>query len=158
MPQSKAPENTRRPECDGRSDDQMKHQPGRLPERFDQHPSRNICDDYHRHDPAKDETKQARINNVWIAGNIEEIEVAIDEALRAYDPKAEGSETEHDRIMNGDAKSDGHQIKHDVERMRRDAKPGKGDHHDQAAQRRIYYTIEAKLFRRRGKLAVDRQD
>src|SRR5207247_1263498 len=96
MPKRKAPKNAANHSSDCSRHDQVKHEPARLPERFDQQSCGNVRDDHHRNDPSKHEAEKFWKNDVRIAGDIEEIEVTVNQALRADDPEADGGETEHD--------------------------------------------------------------
>src|SRR4030095_4194043 len=89
--------------------------------------------------------------------DIEKVEIAIDQSLRADDPKAERSQAEHDGVMHGDAetkrnniKQNGKQVRHDIELEQRN------NNHDGAKQR-VDDAVERELFRGHRELAVDWQ-
>jgi len=88
MPQRKPPENAGQPKNNARRNNEMEHQPHWLSERFDEQPGGDVRDNYDRNDPAKNDAKNPREDHVWIAGDIEEVKVAVDQALRPYDPEA----------------------------------------------------------------------
>src|SRR5436190_14725270 len=113
MPEGKTPEEAGEAKNDGRSDDQLQHQVAGMPERFDQEAGRDVRHDHHRNDPSEYETEKRRENNIGITRDVEEIEVAVNQALCAHDPEAGGGEAEHDRIVHGDPETERHQIKQD---------------------------------------------
>src|ERR1051326_2378297 len=157
MPERESPENAREEKRDRARCHEVEHEPGRLAERLDQEPRRNVCDDDDRNDPAENETEDARENYVGIARNVEEIEVAVDQALGADDPEADRGQSEHDGIMDGDTETDRHQIKHDHARARHDLQLGQRDANDDGAENGVQDAVEPELFRRDGELAIDRQ-
>src|ERR1051326_6263769 len=101
MAEGESPENAREEKRDRARCHQMEHEPGRLAEGLDQEPRRNVCDDDDRNDPAENEAEDARENYVGIARNVEEIEVAIDQALGADDPEADRRQGGGDGKMEG---------------------------------------------------------
>ena len=136
----------------------MEHEPGRLPERFDQQPRGNVCHDDDRNDPAENETENARENHVGIARDVEKIEVAVDEALGTDDPKTDRGQGEHDGVMHRHAEADGHQIKRDHAEARRDLQFAQRDDHDDAPKNGVEDAIESELFCGNGELAIDGKD
>src|SRR4030095_12219661 len=111
MPQSKSPEDARQPKNNARGSDKMQHYLRCLSKRFDEQPGGDVRDNYDRNDPAENHAENPREDNVWIAGNVQEVEVAIYQALRPHDPKAYRCQAEHDRVMHGDAKSERDHVK-----------------------------------------------
>src|SRR5205814_1777966 len=158
MTQRKTPEDPRQTKGDRASEDEMEHEPAGLSERLDEEPRGNVRHDHHRNDPAKDETEHARENDVGIARDVEEIEIAVNEPLRAHDPETERRQAQHDRVMHRDAEADRDDVKQDRAHARRDVKVRERDDDDDSAEDRVEHAIEAELFRGDGKLAVDWQD
>src|SRR5438105_2104425 len=156
--QGKTPENARQPEDNCGGNDQVQHQPAGLSERFDEQSRWNICNDHDRNDPAENESKNPRKNYVRIARNVEKIEVAVNQALGPDDPKTHGREAKHDRVMHSDAEPEGGQIKQDRQRIWDEAEPGERYANDDATERGVDHAVEAKLFGRNRKLAVDGQN
>src|SRR4029077_8599614 len=157
MAQGKTPKNARQPEDNCRVNHQVPHQPARLSERFYEQPGGNIRNDHDWNDPAENESKNPRENYVWIARDVEKIEVAVNQALRPHDPKTNSRQAKHDRVMHGDAEPKGGQIKQDGQRIWDEAEPGERDANDDATECDVDHTVEAKLFGRNRKLAVDGQ-
>src|SRR5258708_19772089 len=91
----------------------MEHKPARLTERLDENPRRYIGDDDDGDNPPEKETKEPGKDRVWITRDVQEVEVAVNETLRAHDPKAHRREAEHDRVIHGDAATDRHYLKQD---------------------------------------------
>src|SRR6266480_925337 len=157
MSQRKFPKYPREPENNRRCDDQMHHQRKGLPQGFDQQSRRDVRDDHHRNYPAENYPEQSRENYVRIPRNVEKVEITIDQALRANDPKAHLRQTQHDRVMHGDPEAKRREVEqnrkwgwHNAELRQRDA-----NHY--GAEQGVYDAVESKLFRGHGKLAVDRQ-
>jgi hypothetical protein len=98
--------------------DEVEHEPKWLAERLDQYAGGDIGDDDDRDEPAEDETEQARVDNVRVAGDVEEIEIAVNQSLSTNDPEADGSERDHDGVVNSDAEADGDEVKRDVNGLR----------------------------------------
>ena len=121
MTQGKTPENTRQPEGDRRCGDEVKHEPGWLPERFDEDTRGNVSDDHDRNDPAEDEAEDSRINHIGVARDVEKIEVAVNQALGADDPETDGGQAEHDRVMHRDAEHERGEVEQDRHRTRHEA-------------------------------------
>ncbi len=68
-------------------------------------------------DPTEDEFEDAAAEDgVGVAGDVEEIVIAEDEALGANDPEGKGDEAKHDRVMDRDAEGDGRDVHEDLER------------------------------------------
>ena len=57
MAEGKTPEDPREAKRNRPGEDQVKHQPSRVPERFDEEARRNIRHDHHRDDPSENETE-----------------------------------------------------------------------------------------------------
>jgi len=152
------PKHTGRPENDKRCRDHLQHQRERLAQWFDQNARGNIGYNDHRNDPAKNQTEEARINDVGITRDIEEVEITVNESLSAHDPETDRCQIQHDGIMNGDAETDRHQIEENMQWLRRHSETGKRNDNHRATERGIDYAIEPELFRRNGELAVDWQD
>src|SRR2546421_4476582 len=154
MPQGKSPENTGEKKSNRSRDHEMQYQPGWLVERLDQEPRGNVGHDYDRDDPAEDEAKNSRKNNVGIARDVEEIEIAVDESLCPDDPETDRGEGEHDRVMHRHAEAHRDQIKRDHAGAGNDLQLRQRDDHDNTAEDRVQDTVEAELFRGNGELAV----
>src|SRR5437764_206119 len=106
MPQGKTPEKSRQPKNDSRSDHQLEHKLPRLSERFDQESCRDICHDYYRNNPPENKAKDPWKDHIGITRDIEEVEIAVNKALCAHDPKADRGQAKHDRVMDGNAKTE----------------------------------------------------
>src|SRR4051812_23818158 len=113
MAEGESPENPGEKEGDRTGENEMQHEPGRLPERLDEEPRRDICHDHDRDDPAENKAKDARENDIRVAGDVEEVEVAVDETLGADDPETYRGQGEHDRVMHRDAETNRDQVKRD---------------------------------------------
>ena len=124
----------------------MQHQGERLAERFNQNSRRNIGDNHHRNDPAKNQTEEARINDIGITRDIKEVEITVDKSLSAYDPETDRREIQHDGIMNGDPETDRHQIEENMQWVRHDSETGKRNDNYRATERGVDYAIEPELF------------
>src|SRR5207248_8657574 len=109
------PKQVARSEDDERSRYHLQHQGELFAERFDQNPRRNIGDNHHRNDPAKNQTEEARINDIGITRDIKEVEITVDKSLGAHDPETDRRQIQHDGIMNGDAETDRHQIEENMQ-------------------------------------------
>src|SRR6476469_2365295 len=120
MTKGESPENAGEEKRDRAGDQEMQHQPGWLAQGPDQQFSWDVRDDNDGNNPAEDELKQARKNRVGIAGDLEEIKVAVNQALGADDPEADRGQGEHDGVMNGDPETKRDQIKHDHRRAGHD--------------------------------------
>src|ERR1700730_7119555 len=96
----------------------MKHKPARLTERLDENPRRYIGDDDDGNNPPENEAKEPGKNRVRITRDVQEVEVSVNETLRAHDPKAHRREAEHDRVMHGDAETERHEVKQDRHQVR----------------------------------------
>jgi len=94
----------------------MQHQPRWLSKRFNEQAGWDVRDNYYRNDPAENHAKNPRKDHVWIAGNVQEIEVAIYQALRSNDPEAYPCQAEHNGVMHGDAESQRDHVKQDRHR------------------------------------------
>src|ERR1700751_1869336 len=101
--EGESPKGARKAQDDGRGHNELKQERPGLTERFNQEPRGNVRDDHDGDDPADNDFEEARENRIRIARNGQEIEIAVDEALRAHDPETDRSQAEHDRVMNGDA-------------------------------------------------------
>src|SRR5439155_12179531 len=99
-PQGETPECPRQPKNDRRRYRQVGHEHEGLFERLNQQPRWNVGDNDYRNDPPKNEPEDLGKDDVRIAGNIEEVEIAVDQSLGAYDPEADRGQTEHDGIMD----------------------------------------------------------
>ena len=77
--------------------------------------------DHHRDDPAENEAKESRKNHVRITRDVDEIEVAVNESLRAHDPETYRGEGEHDRVMDRHSEAKRAQVKQNGTRTRDDA-------------------------------------
>src|SRR5437868_767581 len=156
--EGKPPENAREKTSNQSGDDEMQHQPGRLLEGLDEQSGWNIGHDHGRDDPAEDETKDWREDNVGIARDMEEIKVAVDESLRPNDPETDGSKRKHDRIMDSHAEADCHEIKRDHAGVWNDLQFRERNNHDNAAENGIEDAVQTELFRGNRELTVDRKN
>jgi hypothetical protein len=136
----------------------LQHQRKRLAQRFNQNPRRNIRNNHHRDDPAKNQTEETRINDIGITRDIEEVEVTVNESLCAHDPEAYCRQIQHDGVVNGDPETDRHQIEKDVQRLWHNSETGERNDNHHPAERGVDHAVERELFRRNGELAVDRKD
>src|SRR5882724_10214766 len=148
MPKGKAPKEAANHGGDRSRHDQVKHEPARLPERFDQQSRGNVRDDHNGNNPSENEAEKFWKNDVRITRDIEEIEVTVNQTLRADDPEADGGEAEHDRIVDGHAKAERDQIKEHCAHARSDLEPGEREQYDRRADHGIDHAVEAKLFGR----------
>src|SRR5436305_5927771 len=105
MAKGKSPENPREQKGDRACDDEMENEKSGLTERLNQEPRRDIGHDDHRNDPAENQLEDLWEDHVRITGDVAEIEVAVNEALRAHDPETDRGQSEHDRVMNRDAEA-----------------------------------------------------
>jgi len=158
MAERESPEKPGEKKGDRARDHEVQHQPPGLPERFDEESRRDVRHDHNRNNPAKDETKWRRENHVGIAGDVKEIEVAVNQTLRPNDPETDRREREHDWVMDRDAEANRDEIKRDHPETGHDLQFGQGDDHHRGAQECVQDAVEPELFRRDGELAVDRQD
>src|SRR5204863_4546421 len=92
-----------------------------------------------------------------ITGDIEKIEIAIYQSLRADDPKAHRSQGEHDGIMNGDSETKRDDIKHNGKRVRHHVQLGQRDTNHRGAEQSVDNAVESELLRGNRELAVDWQ-
>jgi len=102
----------------------MQHKLPWSSQRFDEQAGRNICDNHDWNNPPKNEPKNFRENHVWVARNIEKIEISVDEPLGADDPKTHRRQAEHDGVMHRDAKYERGQVKQDRHWIWHDPEPG----------------------------------
>src|SRR3954463_4824079 len=109
MPEGKSPENSGEKKGNRPGEDEVQHEPGRLAERLDEEPRRDVGHDDHRDNPAKDELEEARENYIGIAGDVEKVEVPVNKSLGANDPEADRGQCKHDRVMNGDPEANRHE-------------------------------------------------
>src|SRR6266487_242576 len=135
----------------------MQHQGKRLTERFDEQARRDVRNDHHRNQPAKDQPEKPRENDVRITRDIEKVEIAIHQSLRADDPKAHRSQGEHDRVMHGDSETKRDNIKQNGKRVRHDAQLGQRKNNHAGAKQSVDDAVEPELFRGDRELAVDWQ-
>ena len=105
-----------------------------LAERLDQKPRRNVGDDDDGNDPAENKTKQSRENHIRISGDVEKIEVAVNQSLRAHDPETHRGEAEHDRVMHCHAEAERDEIQHHRAGAGHDAQSGKRNQYNDSAQ------------------------
>ena len=90
MAQGKTPEKTGENENNGRGDHELEHEPaGLLRADLIRRRAGIFATIIDRDDPAEDEAEQCRENDIGIARDIEEIEIAVNEPLRANDPEAD---------------------------------------------------------------------
>src|ERR1051326_113367 len=156
--QRERPKGAGKTKDDGRPDHELQHQRAGLAEGFNQQPRRDVGDDHDRNDPAEDEFEEARENRVWVTRDVEEIEVAVNQALRADDPKTDRGQAEHDRVMDRDAETDRDEVEQDRHRTGNVPELRQRKDDDHAADDRIHDTVEPELFCRNRELAVDWQD
>src|SRR6266496_104675 len=154
--QRKPPENAGEPKNNARCNDKVQHQLHWLSKRFDEQPSGDVRNNYDRNDPAENHAKNPWENHIRIASNVQEVKVAVNQALRPHDPKTYCCQAEHDGVVHGDAKSERGQVQqnrywgwHDSKLRQRNA-----DYH--ATQRRVDDAVEGELFSGNSKLAVER--
>src|SRR5947207_12290489 len=125
----------------------MQHQRKRLTKRFNEQPRRDVGNDHHRNHPPKNQPEKPRENDIRITGDIEKIEIAIYQSLRADDPKAHRSQGEHDGIMNGDSETKRDDIKHNGKRVRHHVQLGQRDTNHRGAEQSVDNAVESELFR-----------
>src|SRR6266568_7608743 len=157
MAQRKFPKHPGEPEHNARRDDEMKHQGKRLTERFDEQARRDVRNDHHRNHPAKNQPEKPRENDIRITRDIEKVEIAIHQSLRANDPKAHRGQAEHDGVMHGDSETKCDNIEQDGKRVRHDAELGQRDTNHGGAEQSVDNAVEPELFRGNRELAVDWQ-
>src|SRR5579864_710205 len=87
--QGKCPEAAREEKNDRRSYNELEHKRSGLAERLNQESRGNVGDDDDWNDPAEDDFEEPRENRVWITRDVEEVEIAINEPLRAHDPETD---------------------------------------------------------------------
>src|SRR3954471_17967769 len=157
MAEGKPPENPRSDEGNRAGDREMKDEPERLFERLDQDARGNVRDDDDGHNPAKNDLKEAREDLVGIARDLEEIEVAVDQTLRAHDPETDRAERKHDGVVDRDPEYHPNGVERDRCDGGNDLQLLERDDHNDRAEPGVEHTVESELFRRHCKLAVDRQ-
>src|SRR5436190_6967303 len=135
----------------------MQHQRKRLTERFDEQARGDVRNDHDGNHPAKNQPEKPRENDVRITRDIEKVEIAIHQSLRADDPKAHRSQGEHDGVMYGDSKTKRHNIEQNGKRVWHDAQLGQRDTNHRGAEQSVDNAIESELFRGNRELAVDWQ-
>src|SRR5262249_42772112 len=89
----------------------MQHQPPGLSERFDQQSGRNVSDDYHRNDPAEYQAEKPWKDRIRITRNVEEIKIAVNQALGAHDPKTDRCQGKHDGVVHYNTKPQRNKVK-----------------------------------------------
>jgi hypothetical protein len=156
--EGESPEGAGQAKDNGRGHDELKHERSGLAERLDQEPRRNVRDDHNRDNPPENDFEEPRENCVRVARDVQEIEVAVNQSLRAHDPKTDCGQTEHDRIMDRNAETDRDDIKQDRQRSGDVAEVGERDADNNAANHGVDHAVEPELFRGNGELAVNRQD
>src|SRR6476646_583265 len=134
----------------------MQHQRKRLTERFDEQARRNVRNDHHRNHPAKNYPEKPRENDIRITRDIEKVEIAIHQSLRANNPKTHRGQTEHDGAMNGDSETKCHNIEQNGKCVRYDAQLGQLYANYGGTEKGVDNAVEAELFGGHGELAVDR--
>src|SRR5438046_4615516 len=135
----------------------MQHQRKRLTERFDEQPRRDVCNDHTRNHPAKNQPEKPRENDIRIQRDIQKIEIAIYQPLRANDPKAYRSEGKHNGIMHGDSETKRDNIKQNGKRVRHHVQLGQRDTNHRGAKQSVDNAVESELSRRNRELTVDWQ-
>src|SRR5215510_1237001 len=104
----------------------MQHQRKWLTKRFDEQPSWNVRNNHYRNHPPKNQPEKPGENDVWIPRDVEKIEIAIHQTLRAYDPEAHGSQAEHDGVMHCNAETKRYNIKQNGKQVRYDTQLDQG--------------------------------
>src|SRR5215831_16151434 len=136
----------------------MQQQRKRLTKRFDEQARGDVRNDHHRNHPAKNQSEKPRENHIRITRDVEKVEIAIHQSLRADDPKAERSQAEHDRVMHRDAETKGNNIKQNGKRVRHDVQLEQRNKNHEGSKQRVDNAVEPELFRGNRELAVDWQN
>src|SRR5436190_23582307 len=134
----------------------MKHQRKRLTERFDEQASRDVRNDHHRNHPAENQPEKPWENDIRITRDIEKVEIAIHQSLRANNPKAHRGQAEHDGVMHGDAETKRDNIEQNGKCVRYDVQLGQRDANYYGTEQGVDNAVEPELFGGNRELAVDR--
>src|SRR5947199_1891049 len=145
MSQRKFPKQPGEPEHNARRDDEMQHQRKRLTERFDEQARRDVRNDHHRNHPTKNQPEKPRENDVRITRDIEKVEIAIHQSLRANDPKAHRGQAEHDGVMDSNAETKRHNIEQNRKCVRYDAQLGQRDTNHGGTEQGVDNAVEPEL-------------
>src|SRR5438094_1648622 len=129
----------------------------RLNQRFYEQARRDVCNDHNRNHPDKNQPEKPWENDIRITRDIEKVEIAIHQSLRANDPKAHRSQAEHDGVMHGDSETKRHNIEQNGKCVRHDAKLGQRDNNHGGAEQSVDNAVEPELLRGNRELAVDWQ-